>query len=113
MQQATASCDSTIIVADAVDRSELVNEELLRRLENNEWQSCTQFSESMSQMPWGSQSMSVSRMANDSTNCMGSSAMFDVYIVFKHTSGYLQSDTRSHCLRMLALMWNISHQSFV
>ena len=32
------------------DRSELVYEELLRRLENNEWQSCTQISGSEMQM---------------------------------------------------------------
>ena len=38
--------NSTIVVANAVDRSELVYKELLRQLENNEWQSCTQFSES-------------------------------------------------------------------
>ena len=56
--------DSMIIVHDAVDRSEPVYEELLRQLENNEWQSCTQFSESEIQMPWDSQSKSASRMAN-------------------------------------------------
>ena len=38
------------IAHDAVDRSEPVYEELLRRLENDEWQSCTQFSESEMQM---------------------------------------------------------------
>ena len=32
-------------------------------------------------MPWDLQSMSASRMANDSTNSMVSSAMFDVNIV--------------------------------
>ena len=32
-------------------------------------------------MPWDLQSMSASRIANDSTNSMVSSAMFDVNIV--------------------------------
>ena len=48
---------------------------------NNEWQSCMHISKSEMQMPWDSQSISVSRMANDSTISMGSSAMFGVYIV--------------------------------
>ena len=56
--------DSMIIYIDAVDWAEPVYEELLRLLENNEWQSCTQFSKSEMQMPWDSQSMSASRMAN-------------------------------------------------
>ena len=45
-------------------REYMVYKELLRQLQNNEWQSCTQFSESEMQMPWDSQSMSASRIAN-------------------------------------------------
>ena len=69
-------------------------------------------------MAWELESViSASRMAmaNDSTNSMGRSGIFHVYIVLFTFLGHLVicSDPRSHYLRVLAPMWNTSLQIFV
>ena len=112
--------DSTIIVAWRSWPVRTTRSFSARQLENDEWQSCTQFRESEIQMPWDSQLvMSALRMVNGDGKWFNQingkqCHVWCLYSSFHISSaGYLQSDPHSHYLRVLALMWNISLQNLI